>query len=118
MFENTLSAVSEMGLTYLHVFPYSKRPGTAASKMPPLDGGLIKQRAARLRQAGDEALKRYLQTCMGQTIEVLVEQGKTGHTRHFAPVELTSAPPAGALVNAEVIAIDTEKGRLIADVTT
>ena len=118
MFENTLSAVSEMGLTYLHVFPYSKRPGTAASKMPPLDGGLIKQRAARLRQAGDEALKRYLQTCMGQTIEVLVEQGKTGHTCHFAPVELTSTPPAGVLVNAVVIALDTEKGRLIADVAT
>ena len=117
MFENTLSAVSEMGLTYLHVFPYSKRPGTAASKMPPLDGGLIKQRAARLRQAGDEALKRYLQTCMGQAIEVLVEQGKTGHTHHFAPVELTSALPVGVLVNAVVIAVDTEKGRLIADVT-
>ena len=117
MFENTLSAVSEMGLTYLHVFPYSKRPGTAASKMPPLDGGLIKQRAARLRQAGDEALKRYLQTCMGQAIEVLVEQGRTGHTHHFAPVELTSALPVGVLVNAVVIAVDTEKGRLIADVT-
>jgi len=116
MFENTLSAVSEMGLTYLHVFPYSKRPGTAASKMPSLDGGLIKQRAARLRQAGDAALGRYLHSCLGQTIEVLVEQGKAGHSRHFAPVELTSASPEGALVNAEVIALDTEKGRLIADV--
>lgn len=118
MFENSLSAVTEMGLTYLHVFPYSKRPGTAASKMPALDGALIKERAARLRQAGDEALDKYLQGCVGQPVQVLVEQGKTGHTRHFAPVELTSDAPTGAIVEAKVIAVDQEKGRLIADLTT
>jgi threonylcarbamoyladenosine tRNA methylthiotransferase MtaB len=115
MFENTLSAVTEMGLTYLHVFPYSKRPGTAAVKMPALDGALIKQRAARLRQAGEEALDHYLLACVGQPVQVLVEQGGSGHTRHFAPVELTSEPPVGTIVEAKVIAVDAKKGRLIAD---
>jgi threonylcarbamoyladenosine tRNA methylthiotransferase MtaB len=118
MFENTLKAVTEMGLTYLHVFPYSNRPGTAASKMPSLDGALIKQRAARLREIGEDALLSYLHSCMGETHEILVEQGRSGHSRHFAPVELTSDAAVGAIVNARVIAVDTEKGRLVADIVT
>ncbi len=118
MFENTLSAVTEMGLTYLHVFPYSNRPGTAASKMPALDGALIKQRAAQLREAGKEALLSYLNSCIGETHEVLVEQDRSGHTRHFAPLELTSDTALGAIVNTKVVSVDTEKGRLVADVLT
>ena len=88
MFENTLNTVAEMGLTYLHVFPYSARPGTAASKMPAVNGAIVKQRARRLRQAGDAALRRFLQSTMGERIEVLIEQGRNGHSRHFAPVGL------------------------------
>ena len=115
MFENTLNAVAEMGLTYLHVFPYSSRPGTAASKMPPVDGATIKKRAALLRQAGENALRQYLQSNIGDVVQVLIEQGLKGHTRHFAPVELTFDAPIGAIIEARVKALDEEKGRLIAD---
>jgi len=115
MFENTLNGVAEMGLTYLQVFPYSNRPGTAASKMPPLNGALIKHRAALLRQAGEDALIQYLQSRMGAPLQVLVEQGRAGHCQHFAPVELTTDAPVGAIVDAMAVAVDTEKGRLIAE---
>lgn len=118
MFENTLNTVTEMGLTYLHVFPYSNRPGTAASKMPALNGTLIKQRAARLRETGQRALLNYLHSCTGETHELLVEQGRSGHSRHFAPTELTSDATVGTIIKARVIAVDTEKGRLVADVVT
>jgi threonylcarbamoyladenosine tRNA methylthiotransferase MtaB len=116
MFENTLNTIKQLGVTYLHVFPYSSRPGTAASKMPTLGGTLIKQRAARLRKAGEEALLSYLHTCIGETQEVLVEQGRSGHSRHFAPITLTSDAAIGTIVNARAIGVDTVKGRLIADV--
>ncbi len=116
MFENTLNTIKQLDVTYLHVFPYSSRPGTAASKMPTLGGTLIKQRAARLRKAGEEALLSYLHTCIGETQEVLVEQGRSGHSRHFAPITLTSGAAIGTIVNARAIGVDTVKGRLIADV--
>ena len=117
MFENTLKAVNEMGLTYLHVFPYSARPDTPAAKMPSVHNATVKERARRLREAGDLALGNYLKSSVGETIEVLVEQNRKGHTRHFAPVDLISEAPAGAIVDARAIAIDEEKGRLIADLT-
>ena len=117
MFENTLKAVNEMGLTYLHVFPYSARPDTPAAKMPSVHNATVKERARRLREAGDLALGNYLKSSVGETIEVLVEQNHKGHTRHFAPVDLISDAPAGAIVDARAIAIDEEKGRLIADLT-
>jgi len=117
MFENTLKAVNEMGLTYLHVFPYSARPDTPAAKMPSVHNATVKERARRLREAGDLALGNYLKSSVGETIEILVEQNRKGHTRHFAPVDLISDAPAGAIVDARAIAIDEEKGRLIADLT-
>jgi len=115
MFENTLNTVTEMDLTYLHVFPYSNRPGTAASKMPTVDGLLIKQRAARLRQVGEDALKDFLHSRIGETLEVLVEQGRNGHCRHFASVELTTDAPVGTLIKAKALGMDDAKGRLIAE---
>lgn len=114
-FDNTLKAVEDMGLTYLHVFPYSPRPGTPAAKIPPLNGDVVKTRARRLRQAGEQALNRYLHSQKGKRVQVLIEQGRRGHTRHFAPVELTSEPPIGTIVDARVTDIDAEKGRLIAE---
>ncbi len=115
MFENTLKAVKEMGLTYLHVFPYSARPDTPAGKMPGVHDATITERARHLRKAGDQALCNYLKSKLGGTVEVLVEQNRKGHTRHFAPVDLTFDASIGSIVDAHAIGIDEEKGRLIAD---
>jgi threonylcarbamoyladenosine tRNA methylthiotransferase MtaB len=115
MFDNTLKAVDEMGLTYLHVFPYSARPDTPAGKMPGVHNTTITERARYLRKAGDLALCKYLKSKMGEAVEVLVEQNRKGHTQHFAPVDLMFDAPIGSTVDAHAIAIDEEKGRLIAD---
>ncbi|GGD13821.1 tRNA (N(6)-L-threonylcarbamoyladenosine(37)-C(2))-methylthiotransferase MtaB [Aquisalinus flavus] len=84
MFENSLKLVEECALTFLHVFPYSARKGTPAARMPQLDGAIIKDRAARLRAAGDAALERHLAGFVGNRMSVLTEKaGKdgTGHAR-------------------------------------
>ncbi|MBT3358617.1 MAG: tRNA (N(6)-L-threonylcarbamoyladenosine(37)-C(2))-methylthiotransferase MtaB [Rhodospirillales bacterium] len=88
MFENTLAAVDELGLTFLHVFPFSARPDTPAAKMPQVPGNVRKERAAALRAAGEVNLARYLQTQVGQDVEVLVETGREGHTPHYVRVKL------------------------------
>ena len=114
MFENTLKAVNEMGLTYLHVFPYSERPDTPAGKMPGVHNATITKRAKYLREAGDLALHKYLKSKEGKAVEVLVEKNCTGHTQHFTPVDLMFDAPIGSIVDVNVIAINEEKGRLIA----
>lgn len=98
MFANTLTAVSDMGLTHLHVFPFSARPGTPAARMPQVAGEVRRERAARLRAAGDAALAAHLAEQVGGTAEVLVETGEEGHTPHYARVRLVGGAPAGALV--------------------
>ncbi len=86
MFEATLSLVDDCGLTYLHVFPYSPRPGTPAARMPQVPAGLRKARAAQLRAAGAAAFARFLTGRIGATERVLVERPGFGHSEHFAPV--------------------------------
>ena len=76
MFENTLAAVKDLGLAYLHVFPYSARPGTPAARMPEVPVPVRKSRAARLRAAGDKGLKRFLAGRAGTTAQVLVEKDR------------------------------------------
>src|ERR1700754_4731805 len=78
MFSRSLDLVEQCGLTFLHVFPYSPRPGTPAARMPQVEGGLIKQRAGRLRAAGDTALRRRLESEIGQTREILIESDGQG----------------------------------------
>ena len=90
MFARSLDLVDECGLSFLHVFPYSPRPGTPASRMPQVEGSLIKERAKRLRAAGDAALRRRLQLEIGKTREVLIESGTQGRTEHFLPVAISS----------------------------
>lgn len=115
MFENTLKVVGEMSLTYLHVFPYSRRPDTPAGRMPSVHDATITKRARNLREAGKLALYNYLKSTEGKTVEVLVEKNNAGYTQHFTPVDLLFDPPIGSIVNAKVIAINKERGRLIAD---
>ncbi|MCF6321351.1 MAG: tRNA (N(6)-L-threonylcarbamoyladenosine(37)-C(2))-methylthiotransferase MtaB, partial [Rhizobiaceae bacterium] len=83
MFENTLAIIDECGFTHLHVFPYSSREGTPAARMPQLEKAIIKQRAGRLRQKGDEVLKRHLDGLIGREVELLVERGNRGHLADF-----------------------------------
>jgi threonylcarbamoyladenosine tRNA methylthiotransferase MtaB len=101
-FENTLALVEECGLTHLHVFPYSERPGTPAARMPQLPKPVRKVRAKSLRDAGEAALARFLDTRLGKTESVLVEAGGTGRTAHYAPIRLDGDYARGAIVEASV----------------
>jgi threonylcarbamoyladenosine tRNA methylthiotransferase MtaB len=93
MFSRSLDLVEECGLTFLHVFPYSPRPGTAAARMPQVAGGAIKERAKRLRAAGEAALQRRLMSEVGATREVLIEGATQGRTEHFVPVAIGGETP-------------------------
>ena len=106
MFRRTLDLVAECGLTYLHVFPYSAREGTPAARMPPVPVPERKARAARLRRAGAEALRAYLQGRVGASAGVLVERDRRGRSEHYALVELDAEAPAGSIVTAHVTGTD------------
>jgi threonylcarbamoyladenosine tRNA methylthiotransferase MtaB len=93
MFARSQSLVDECGLTFLHVFPYSPRPGTPAARMPQLRGDVVKDRARRLRAAGEAALRRRLEAEVGATRQVLIESPTQGRTEHFLPVAITGDTP-------------------------
>ena len=112
MFENSLRLVEECGLTWLHVFPYSPRKGTPAARMPQVEGGLIKERAARLRAAGAARTAAYLASEIGAERTILMESPRRGRTEGFAEVELAEDRPVGALVPVRIAGVGP-KGRLI-----
>jgi threonylcarbamoyladenosine tRNA methylthiotransferase MtaB len=93
MFARSRDLVEECGLTFLHVFPYSPRPGTPAARMPQVQGDVIKQRAKRLRAAGEAALQRRLALEIGCKREVLNESATQGRTEHFIPVTIAGGAP-------------------------
>jgi threonylcarbamoyladenosine tRNA methylthiotransferase MtaB len=93
MFSRSLDLVEECGLTFLHVFPYSPRPGTPAARMPQVANGAIKERARRLRAMGEAALQRRLASEVGTTREILVESGSQGRTEHYFPVAVSGGTP-------------------------
>jgi threonylcarbamoyladenosine tRNA methylthiotransferase MtaB len=102
-FEKSLSLVDACDLTYLHVFPYSARAGTAAAKMPQVAYAVRKQRAALLRVKGDEKLQNYLTSQIGAVVDVLVEsENGHGHTAHFAPATVAGPTVRGAIARARV----------------
>ena len=94
MFQNTLALVEDCGLTHLHVFPFSARPGTPAAKMPPVAPEIIKARAKRLREVGDAALRKHLETQTGKVLRVLTERGGTGRTEDFCHVKIGDVAPS------------------------
>ncbi|MEI6558471.1 MAG: tRNA (N(6)-L-threonylcarbamoyladenosine(37)-C(2))-methylthiotransferase MtaB [Rhodospirillaceae bacterium] len=102
MFASTLALIDEAGLTWLHVFPYSPRPETPAARMPEVAPALRKERAARLREAGDAAARRFLAARIGSEAEVLVEQDDRGRTGQFAEIRLDRPTAAGTLARARV----------------
>jgi threonylcarbamoyladenosine tRNA methylthiotransferase MtaB len=107
MFANSLRLVDDCGLTFLHVFPFSRRTGTPADRMPQVAGAAIKERAARLRHKGRAALAAYLGTQVGQVAEVLMERPGLGRTPGFAEAETDpGAAQAGELVRIRVTGSD------------
>ena len=97
MFQHSLDLVDECGLAFLHVFPYSPRPGTPAAKMPQVKGDVIKERARRLRDKGEVALRQHLEKLVGTQQEILVERGGIGRTPCFTPVRVADGFEAGTL---------------------
>ena len=93
MFARSQDLVGECGLTFLHVFPYSPRPGTPASRMPQVAGDKIRERAKRLRAVGEAALQRRLQSEIGATRQILIEGTRQGRTEHFLPVAISGERP-------------------------
>ncbi len=93
MFQNTLNLVEEANLTWLHIFPYSARTGTPAANMPQVKKDIRKERAQRLRDAGERQVERFMASRVGTSAEVLVEKNGIGHTEHFAPVRLSHPIP-------------------------
>ncbi len=107
MFENSLKIVEECGLTNLHVFPFSPREGTPAAKMPQLDRGVIKQRAARLRAAGEAAYVKHLNSVRNSLQNVLIEKPGLGRTEGFTLVALDGGM-AGSIVPVNITGHDTK----------
>ena len=116
MFENTLNAVKECDVTFLHVFPYSPRKGTPAARMPQVDGVVRKERARILRELGSEQVRKHLAGLIGKTMPVLVERNMKSRTEYFSEVLLDQQMPLGqiAMVKMESIEDDYIKGRVAA----
>src|SRR5215210_2771075 len=93
MFARSEDLVGECDLTFLHVFPYSSRPGTPAARMPQVAGNAIRERAKRLRGSGEAALRRRLNWEFGRTRQVLIESATQGRTEHFIPVAIGGDTP-------------------------
>jgi threonylcarbamoyladenosine tRNA methylthiotransferase MtaB len=106
MFANSLSIVEDCGLTHLHVFPFSPRPGTPAARMPQIERSVVKERAARLRTAGEAALTRHLDGEIGRRRMVLIEKPGSGRTEQFTATQIAERLPPGALVAARITGHD------------
>ena len=101
-FANSLKLIEECDLTWLHVFPYSPRPGTPAARMPQLDGPTIKERAAQLRASGDAQVAKHLAAQIGKTHRILMENPHMGRTEQFTEVTFDTPQPEGQIVTARV----------------
>ena len=98
-FARSVDLVDACGLTQLHVFPFSPRPGTPAARMPQLDRALVKERAARLREKGEAALATHLGAEVGARRRVLTERGGIGHTEQFLTVKLAAPIVPGTILD-------------------
>jgi threonylcarbamoyladenosine tRNA methylthiotransferase MtaB len=106
MFSHSLDLVDECGLTQLHVFPFSPRPGTPAARMPQVAGDVVKERARRLREKGEAALRRHLDGEIGARRRVLTERGGIGRTPQFTPVRFAAPVEPGLMLDVAVAGHD------------
>ena len=109
MFENTLDLIEECGLTFLHVFPYSIREGTDASKYPQIELNVRKKRAKILRLFGNFAKEKLFNSLVGKKVKVLVEDDNAGYTEGFIPVKFNSNLETGTIHNFKIISSDQLK---------
>jgi len=112
MFARSLALVDECGLTHLHVFPFSPRPGTPAERMPQVRREVIKDRARRLREKGEAALRRHLDAQVGRRHRVLTESRELGRTEHFTRARLAAPMQPGIILDVTVAGHDG--GQLLA----
>ncbi len=125
MFLQTLDLIDQCDLTWLHVFPYSERPGTPAALMPKVPVAVRRERAALLRKMGEDAEDRFLQSCVGNTANILIEQNGAGRTEHFALARLDqlegkqSTGPVSRVEVAHIVGIEgrTLKAKSIDQIT-
>ncbi|RIA56289.1 tRNA (N(6)-L-threonylcarbamoyladenosine(37)-C(2))-methylthiotransferase MtaB [Dichotomicrobium thermohalophilum] len=110
MFANSLALVDDCGLSHLHVFPFSPRPGTPAARMPQLERQEIKARAQRLREKGQQALNDHLRGFAGRELEILMEQPQRGRAPQYAEVKLPEPQTPGEMVRARIT--DVRGGKL------
>ena len=101
-FKNSIKLVEECGLTWLHVFPYSKRDGTPAARMPQIDGRIIKSRAALLRSLGKKVRSKHLKEQIGLKHKVLMESSVLGRTEQFAEVLFASPQQEGSIIDTTI----------------
>ena len=113
MFGRSLDIVEECRIAFLHVFPYSARPGTPAARMPAVDPAVVRERAARLRAAGAEALTAELRSRLGTVGDVLIERPGTGRAEFYAAVETAAQTPAGSVAKLRFVAAGA--GRLVGE---
>jgi threonylcarbamoyladenosine tRNA methylthiotransferase MtaB len=113
MFQRSLDLVGECGIAFLHVFPYSARPGTPAARMPQLDRALVRERAARLRDAGAAALGTELRSRIGSRSAVLIERPGLGRSEFYAAVECDDALPVRSVQQMRFTAV---RGRALVGV--
>jgi threonylcarbamoyladenosine tRNA methylthiotransferase MtaB len=106
MFARSLALVDECGLTQLHVFPFSPRPGTPAVRMPQVDRADVKERARRLREKGETALRGHLDREVGRRRRVLTESKSLGRTEQFMPVRLAAPIEPGVMLDVTMKAHD------------
>ena len=109
MFENSVKLIEDCNLTWLHVFPYSPRPGTPAARMPQLDRATVQNRAATLRAKGHASARLYLSGQVGRDAQVLMEGPRMGRTEQFAQVVFDQDQPVGEIVPATIRAVRGDK---------
>ncbi len=108
MFDHSLSLISEAGLVFAHIFPYSKRLGTPAAKMPQVNGAIIKKRAKLLRQAAADELQAYLQGQIGKVLKVIVEKNAMAKSENFLDVKIADFDKDNVKIG-EIIAVKIKK---------
>ncbi|PTM42017.1 tRNA (N(6)-L-threonylcarbamoyladenosine(37)-C(2))-methylthiotransferase MtaB [Bosea sp. 124] len=106
MFARSLDLIAECGLSFVHAFPYSARPGTPAARMPQLCGEIVSERAARLRASAAAAHAAHLDARLGRPLSVLTERGNTGRAEDFTLVRFGSVVAAGNVMAVTANAAD------------
>lgn len=108
LFAETLAFMEEAAVPYVHVFPYSARPGTPAERMPQVPVAVRRERAARLRAAARVHAAQWHAGLVGTEAAIVVERGGRGHTEGFAPVRFSGEAAVGELVRRRVVAADAD----------